>query len=115
MATIARMALEDGGSVLIEAPAGMDGPVKAGRLGDAIQELPLSLQAALRPVADTARTVLRELREAGPQELEVEFGVDLSCQAGALITRGEAACHLTVRATWRRGGPEVDDAGTSEA
>ncbi|MCW7944397.1 hypothetical protein AAW14_20780 [Streptomyces hygroscopicus] len=109
------MALEDGGSVLVEAPSGADGPVKAGRLGDAIQDLPLSLQAALRPVTDTARTVLRQLREAGPEELEVEFGVDLSCQAGALITRGEAACHLKVRATWRRVRTEVDDSGTPDA
>lgn len=102
MAVLARMALEDGGAVLVEAPPGTDGPVKAGRLGDVIHDLPLNLRAALEPVTETARTVLAHLRDAGLAEIEVEFGVDLSCQAGAVITRGEASCHLKVTATWRR-------------
>ncbi|MFJ9905199.1 CU044_2847 family protein [Streptomyces sp. NPDC101152] len=98
------MALDDGGSVLVETPAAdSDGPVKAGRIGDAIHDLPMSLQAALGTVTETARAALEQLRRAGPTEVEVEFGVDLSCQAGVVITRGEAACHLKIRATWRRG------------
>ncbi|MFB7508638.1 CU044_2847 family protein [Streptomyces broussonetiae] len=98
------MALDDGGSVLVETAAGVesDGPVKAGRIGDAIHDLPTSLQAALGPVTETARAALEQLRRAGPAEVEVEFGVDLSCQAGVVITKGEAACHLKIKATWRR-------------
>ncbi|MFE9447904.1 CU044_2847 family protein [Streptomyces sp. NPDC006739] len=105
MTALVRMALGDGGSVLVEAPpaADSDGPVKAGRIGDAIQDLPVNLQTALGTVTETARAALEQLRRAGPAEVEVEFGVDLSCQAGVVITRGEAACHLRIRATWRRG------------
>lgn len=107
------MALDDGGSVLVEAPptADSDGPVKAGRIGDAIHDLPMSLQAALGTVTETARAALEQLRRAGPTEVEVEFGVDLSCQAGVVITRGETACHLKIRATWRRGEPGTDTDG----
>ncbi|MGW3197057.1 CU044_2847 family protein [Streptomyces sp. NPDC001118] len=113
MAVLARMALDDGGSVLVETAAGVDsdGPVKAARIGDVIHDLPTNLQAALGSVTETARAALEQLRSAGPTEVEVEFGVDLSCQAGVVITRGEAACHLKIRATWRRGGSDTGAEG----
>ncbi|WP_327281863.1 MULTISPECIES: hypothetical protein [unclassified Streptomyces] len=43
MAPLARIPLDAGGALLIEAPAGIDGPVKAGRVGAAIRELPWGL------------------------------------------------------------------------
>ncbi|WP_144127030.1 CU044_2847 family protein [Catellatospora sichuanensis] len=104
MASLAEMPLDGGGWILVEAPEATGGPVKAGRLGEAIRELPTSLQTALAPVADAARTILEELRKAGPTEVEVEFGVDLAMQAGAVIAKSETSCHLKVRLTWQNGG-----------
>ncbi|CAM5673530.1 hypothetical protein SAVIM338S_07099 [Streptomyces avidinii] len=104
MAALARIALDGGGYVLIEAPAKVDGPVKAGRVSDAIHDLPGNLQEALEPVAEAARTVLEQLRKAGPDEIAVEFGVDLAVEAGAVITKTGAHCHLTVTVTWKRDG-----------
>ncbi|SCL19915.1 hypothetical protein GA0074692_0735 [Micromonospora pallida] len=100
MASLAQIRLEDGGWILVEAAEVTDGPVKAGRIGEAIRELPTSLQAALAPVTGAARTILDQLRKAGPSEVEVEFGVNLAMQTGAVITMSETACHLTVRLTW---------------
>jgi hypothetical protein len=97
-----RIPLADGGSILIEAPGVSDGPVKVGRVGDAIRELPRSLQSALDPVTDTARAVLDRLSNAGPTEVEVEFGVNLALEAGAVITKSTVDCHLKVRAAWRK-------------
>ncbi|MFB7270691.1 CU044_2847 family protein [Streptomyces sp. NPDC056244] len=88
---------------MVEAPDVSDGPVPAGRVGDAIRELPLSVQAALRPVTEMARTAVEQLREAGPDSVEIEFGVDLATQAGAVIARSEARCHLKVTVAWNRG------------
>ncbi|MFF2615796.1 CU044_2847 family protein [Kitasatospora sp. NPDC058046] len=99
---LVRVPLDGGGSVLVEAEETVAGPVKAGRVGDAVRELPESLGAALEPVTGLARTVLARLREAGPAEVEVEFGVDLSAAAGVVITKTAAKCHLTVRVTWRK-------------
>ncbi|MER6274464.1 CU044_2847 family protein [Streptomyces sp900105755] len=98
---IARIPLDGGGSVLIEAAPEFDGPVKAGRIGDAVRDLPVSLAAALGPVTDMSRTVLRQLRRAGPDEIEVEFGVNLATQAGAVIARSETNCHLRVKVVWK--------------
>jgi len=108
MRSLARIPLEGGGSVLVEAPEVADGPVKAGRIGDAIREMPVTLQVALRPVTDMARAVLDQLRQVGPDEVEVEFGVDLATQAGAVIARSEAGFHLKVRVLWERNDSDQD-------
>ncbi|MEU0184327.1 CU044_2847 family protein [Streptomyces sp. NPDC006207] len=102
MRSLARLPLEGGGSILFEAPEISDGPVKAGRVSEAIHDLPQTLQEALGPVTDMARAALEQLRKAGPDEVEVEFGVDLSAQAGAVIAKSEASCHLRVTVTWHR-------------
>ncbi|MGW2398127.1 CU044_2847 family protein [Kitasatospora sp. NPDC001664] len=99
---LARLPLDGGGSILIETADGMTGPVKASRIGDAIRDLPTGLSAGLEPVTDLARTVLSRLRDAGPSEVEVEFGVDLATEAGVVITKTSANCHLTVRVAWRK-------------
>jgi hypothetical protein len=104
MPELARIPLEGGGSILVEAPAALDGPVKAGRIGDAlhIPELPVSLQQSLSQVADTARAALDQLRKVSPAEIEVEFGVDLAVQAGVVITKSTGNCHLKVKLAWKR-------------
>ncbi|MGW7045142.1 CU044_2847 family protein [Streptomyces avermitilis] len=103
MTHLARIPLANGGSILVEAPAtGTEGPVKAGRLGDAIQELPGNLQAALTSVTEAASATLDQLRKAGPDGVTVEFGVDLAVTAGAVITKGSANCHLKVTMNWHK-------------
>ncbi|MEY9863580.1 hypothetical protein ABH935_009233 [Catenulispora sp. GAS73] len=97
---LARIELDGGGSILVEAAAGAEGPVKAGRISAAIAELPVSLSAALEPVVEASRTVLDQMRKAVPSSVEVEFGVDLAVQAGVVITKTAANCHLKVKVTW---------------
>jgi hypothetical protein len=114
---IARIPLEDGGSVLVEAPAldgpAKAGPVKAGRVSDVIHDLPVTLNKALDSVVDVARTTLDQLRRADPAEIEVEFGVDLAVQAGAVITKSAVDCHLKVTVTWKSGGHGLIGTGDS--
>jgi hypothetical protein len=80
--------------------------VKAGRIGDAMRELPEGLQAALEPVTEAARATLEQLRKAGPDAITdaitVEFGVDLAVEAGAVITKSRADGHLKVTVSWER-------------
>ncbi|MGW5849188.1 CU044_2847 family protein [Streptomyces sp. NPDC055254] len=117
MTHLARISLEGGGSVLVEAPATADGPVKAGRVGDAIQQLPGNLQEAMGSVADASRAVLDQLRQAGPDAISVEFGVNLAVQAGVVITKSTANCHLRITMTWKQdepAGPGADGPSTAE-
>lgn len=105
MTPLARISLEGGGSVLLEEPGGAsEGPVKAGRIGDAIHELPGTLQEALEPVTEAARAALDQLRKARPDDITVEFGIDLAAEAGAVITKSQAGCHLKVALSWTKEG-----------
>ena len=109
MTYLARIPLEGGGCLLVEAPAAAEGPVKAGRIGDAVHDLPASLQEALGPITQAAHAALDELRKAGPDGIAVEFGLDLAVEAGAVITKGSAGSHVRVTMSWQKSGP-----GTAE-
>ena len=101
MTPLTRIPLEGGGSVLVEAQSGAEGPVKAGRLGDVVREVPGTLQDALEPITEAAQAALDQLRKARPDEITVEFGVDLAVEAGAVITKGRATGHLQVTVSWK--------------
>ncbi|POX64842.1 hypothetical protein C3492_03635 [Streptomyces sp. Ru62] len=101
MTLLTRIPLEGGGSILVEAPAGLEGPVKAGRAGEFLHEAPRTLQEALEPITQAAQTALAQLRKARPDGITVEFGVDLAVEAGAVITKGRATCHLQVTMSWQ--------------
>jgi len=101
MASLTRIPLDGGGTVLVEQVVVGDGPVKAGRVGDAIRDVPGTLQEALEPVTDAARAALDQLRKARPDEITVEFGVNLAFEAGAVITKSQASCHLKVTVSWK--------------
>jgi len=110
---LVRVPLEGGGWFLVradssdrEVPEG-SGPVQAGRLGDAIAhravEAAQTLEAALEPIADMARATLQALARVGPREVEVEFGVELSAEVGAIVASTGGGCQLTVTLTWAPG------------
>jgi hypothetical protein len=112
MTELIRMPLDDQGRafVLVERTAadGPRGPVRAdGGMGTAVRKAGESLQAALSPIRDAARVVLDELREAGPDEIAVEFGVTLTSEAGAFIAKAGTECHLTVTLTWKGEGEDT--------
>ncbi|MFJ4623871.1 CU044_2847 family protein [Streptomyces sp. NPDC088812] len=100
MGSLARIVLDGGGCVLVEAADAADGPLKASRFGDSIRDLPQNLRTTLIPVTDLARTALDQLRGVGPDHVQLEFGVDLSAQAGAVIARSQTAFHLKVTVSW---------------
>lgn len=105
MAPLTRIPLNGGGSVLVEQAGLPDGgPVKAGRVGDTVRDLPVTLEGALEPVTQAARAALAQLRKARPDEITVEFGVDLAFEAGAVITKSQAGCHLKVTVSWKDDG-----------
>jgi hypothetical protein len=113
LAALTRIPLDGGGFLLVEQPAIGDGPVKAGRVGDAVREVPGTLQAALEPVTEAARATLEQLRKARPDAITVEFGVDLAFEAGAVITKSQASCHLKVTMSWQHDTADDPPAGGS--
>ncbi|BDH50559.1 hypothetical protein MTP02_15700 [Streptomyces albus] len=87
----------------------------AGRAGERVQAQVAGLGGLITGVA---RSVAQGLRAVRPDEVSVEFGIELTGKAGkvvGLLADGEAKAALTVTLTWQNGGPpELDEAPAEE-
>ncbi|MFG2173783.1 CU044_2847 family protein [Streptomyces niveus] len=105
MAELARWSLENGGEVLVEIAD--DGPEisPVSRSRDVVRSAATSLGSALSGVRDASSTILAQFRDApvSPDRIEVEFGVRLSSEAGAVIAKSSLEGHLTVKLSWEGG------------
>ncbi|MCK7625905.1 hypothetical protein MUU72_22850 [Streptomyces sp. RS10V-4] len=105
MTELARWTLENGGEVLVEIAE--DGPEisPVSRSRDVVRSAATSLGSALSSVRDASATILGQFREAPvcPDRIEVEFGVRLSTEAGAVIAKSSLDGHLTVKISWEGG------------
>lgn len=109
MTELVRWELEDGGSVLIETgsdeePGG--GWESAGIGAGTIRQAKLRLEESLSDVRDAAAAALRTFRELpiGPDEVELEFGVKLQAEVGAVVAKGKTEGQLVVRLRWQAPG-----------
>ena len=62
-----------------------------------------SFAEALERVRPAVGRVLATLQELTPGAVEVEFGLKLTGQAGAVFARVASEGHIRVKATWPRG------------
>ncbi|GAA2513339.1 CU044_2847 family protein [Winogradskya humida] len=117
MSELTRFELQDGAFVYAE--DGADGPVisTVSRTGDVLHSATASFGAALRQVRTAAEEALTTLRDMDtrPDRVELEFGVKLSAEAGAVIARTGADGHFKVKLTWNGDGePEAEGQGEGE-
>ena len=111
MRKLVEFPLEDGGTVVVEVdePAAGDG---AGRdqvtRGIAPRELTTragetfeTAFSRIEPVAHAIVTKLRQLADS-PDEIQVEFGVTLSAQAGAIVAHAAGEANFRVTLSWKR-------------
>jgi hypothetical protein len=104
MEQLLRFELDGGGAVFVEVADDEPGIEQAARADDLVVRARVSLENALdqvRAVANTALARLRDLAEQ-PQQIQVEFGIRLNAEAGAVIARTQAEGHLQVTLTWTR-------------
>jgi len=102
---LARFALDDGGSVIVEVDSG-PAVARASRTERVIQQARLSFDQALgevRAAADAALAQLRGLAQR-PSEVEIVFGVQLDAEAGAVIAKTAVQGHLQVTIRWQDPG-----------
>ncbi|WP_328503289.1 hypothetical protein OG828_33780 [Streptomyces sp. NBC_00457] len=82
-----------------------DGPARAAR----------TFEGALDGVRAAAESALRVFRDGSlrPESVELEFGVKLTAESGAVIAKGSAEGHLVVKLSWSPGqtpaAPEAAD------
>jgi hypothetical protein len=95
------------GTVLVEADENSYGVNRPSRNEQGIVDVGRRLEDALASVRPAARAVLEAMAELTPEQMEIEFGVRLAGDAGALIAKGTADAHFVLRMSWTPGAPAV--------
>lgn len=92
---------EDGALVVVEGAEDATGSRLVSR-GDGPDRAARTFESALDGVRAAAESALRVFRDGSlqPDAVELEFGVKLSAEAGAVIAKGSAEGHLVVKLTW---------------
>lgn len=96
----------DNSSVLVEVEEDTYGVESVSRLSDGVLQVGQRLEVALGSVRDAAQATLNTLKTLSPDTLEVEFGIKLAGEAGAMIAKTSAEGHFTVRLSW---SPDDED------
>ncbi|MEV8312603.1 CU044_2847 family protein [Streptomyces sp. NPDC059900] len=86
---------------------GGDGPARAVR----------TFEHSLAGARAAAESALRVFRDGSlrPDSVEIEFGVRMSAEAGAVIVKGTAEGHLVVRLAWTPTGAATEPGGAAVA
>ncbi|CAM5619723.1 Trypsin-co-occurring domain-containing protein OS=Streptomyces griseomycini OX=66895 GN=FHS37_000664 PE=4 SV=1 [Streptomyces griseomycini] len=106
-----RFRTEDGATVVVEGVEDESGARLVSR-GDGPARAARTFEGSLEGVRAAAESALRVFRDGTlrPDAVELEFGVKLTAEAGAVIAKGSAEGHLIVKLSW---SPE--QAGTDGA
>lgn len=88
------------GTVLVEADDNSYGVDHPARNEQGVLDVGRRLEDALASVRPAARAALEAMAELTPEKVEIEFGVKLAGDAGALIARSSADAHFILRMSW---------------
>ncbi|MGW2643532.1 CU044_2847 family protein [Streptomyces sp. NPDC001393] len=113
MGRLLEFTTDDGAVVVVESGESETGTqlVSRGGAGPAAQASS-TFEGALDGVRSAAQSALRVFRDGSlrPDSVELEFGVKLTAEAGAVIAKGAAEGQLVVRLAWSSRGPDAEPA-----
>ncbi|MFF9160544.1 CU044_2847 family protein [Streptomyces longwoodensis] len=107
MAALVEFTTADGVAVAVEAA---EPPRPGSRLvarDNGVVQASRTFEGALEGVRAAAESALRVFRDGSlrPDGVEIEFGVKLSAETGAIIAKGTAEGHLVVKLSWTPAAP----------
>ncbi|YCH06853.1 CU044_2847 family protein [Arthrobacter sp. alpha11c] len=109
MSRLVEFTTDDGGTVVVEVASTAGSMVTRGgdHAGDhsgVFARAQQTFQRALEHVRPAVQGVIDELLslENRPDEVSVEFGIDLHAEAGAFIASASTASNFKVRLTWNK-------------
>jgi Trypsin-co-occurring domain 1 len=107
--TVVRYKVGEGSSVLVEVDEDTYGVEAVSRTSEGVLEAGQRLESALGSVRDAAQAALDAMSMLSPETVEVEFGIKLAGEAGALIAKASAEGHFTVRLSWSPGTKSLSE------
>jgi len=107
MRNLVEFPLEKGGSIYVEAESDSLGreATRGMRPSELAGEASQTLEAALARVQPAAVAIVDRLRGLAdaPDEIEVEFGIQLSAEVGAFVAKASGDANFRVLLRWKRG------------
>jgi hypothetical protein len=114
MTQVVEFLLDDGSMLRVQA-ADADlpsGPVPASR-GELLLAAGETLEQSFQRVIPALSAMTTRLRDLSPDQLNVEFGLTLTAEAGIIVAKGAAEVHFTVNLGWSR-SPEQAPAASAQ-
>jgi hypothetical protein len=105
MREMAKFSLESGGSIWVEVET-VPGAPSRGVVENAITAAVPTFEAALENIRPIANTIIAKLKNltSNPDQIQVEFGLKLTAQAGAILASASGEANFKVALTWKREG-----------
>ncbi len=74
------------------------------RDGGLVVQATKTLEETLTPVTNAMKTIFDSVinSEVSPSELEIEFGLKFSADAGVIIAKASGEASVTITATWKK-------------
>lgn len=107
--TLVQFKTDSGADVVVEMDDRRPGSRPVSRADDALAQATETFDKALRNIHSAAESALRVFREGElrPDSVEIEFGVKLTAEAGAVIAKSAVEGHLVVKLSWAPGEREA--------
>lgn len=105
----------DGDGIVVEIAENDAGFLRAASADGSVARAAATFDGALRDVARAADSALRTFRDGPlkPDAVELEFGIKLNAEVGAVIAKSALEGHLAVKLSWSS-TPQDANGATSE-
>ncbi|MYV56448.1 CU044_2847 family protein, partial [Streptomyces sp. SID3212] len=112
MTALMEFTTDSGARVMVEVDRDAPGARPVSR-GNSLAQAGRTFDEALVGIRAAAESALAVFRDGPlkPDSVELEFGVKLMAEAGAVIAKSSAEGHLTVKLSWAPGSGRVPDGG----
>jgi hypothetical protein len=105
MSHIVEFGVEGGPSLVVEVDDAVSGGVvRSARPGEVVVQAGETLEEALDRAMPATQALIERLKSiaSGPDAIEVQFGLKLSGQLGAVLAKTGAEGNFSVKLTWNR-------------
>ena len=104
MKRLVEFPLPSGESILVEVEVEEGGSMVPAASRGLKEKAQTTFEEALAKVRPAAETVLHQLRQMhqSPDEIQVEFGLKLSAEAGAILAASGMEANYKITLTWKR-------------
>lgn len=108
MTRLVEFPLEDGSTMIVEvAESEQQGLERVSRGGDIILRAQVTFENSLDKIKPAAQFIIEKLRSLhdSPDQIEVQFGINLSAECGAVLAAAGVTANYSVKLKWVKDKP----------